>query len=130
MPLQLLHLRMCYPESSGRILHGGRLVWRATLRPSALSDIYQVCIDAKPRRFPMVWVSGGAIDRCTDLSLVPHKFGYEKEPPSIHVCLQYRDWSSDQLFTETVVPWCCEWIVHFEIWLATDKWHGGGIHPS
>lgn len=121
---------MCYPESSGHIFHGGRLVWQATLRPSSISDVYQVSIDAKPQKFPMVWVSGGAIDRCKDLSLVPHKFNYEDDSSRVQVCLQYQDWSSDQLFTETVMPWCCEWIVHFEIWLATDKWHGGGIHPS
>lgn len=121
---------MCYPESSGRILHGGRLVWWATVKPSAISDIYQVFIDAKPRMFPQVWVSGGAIDRCSDLSSVPHKFDCGEEPSRIRVCLQYHDWSSDQLFTETVMPWCCEWIVHFEIWMATGEWHGGGIHPS
>lgn len=119
-----------YPDSSGRILHGGRLVWRATVKPSALSDIYQVCIDTKPRSFPQVWVSGGAVDRCKDLSLVPHKFGCEERPPRIHVCLQYGDWSTDQLFTETVMPWCSEWILHFEIWMTTGDWHGGGIHPA
>lgn len=130
LPIQLLHLLGAYPDSSGSILHGGRLVWRATVKPSALSDIYQVCIEAKPRSFPQVWVSGGAVDRCKDLPSVPHKLGYEERPPRVRVCLQYGDWSTDQLFTETVMPWCSEWILHFEIWMATDEWHGGGIHPS
>lgn len=61
---------------------------------------------------------------------MPHKFGCEERPPRIHVCLQYGDWSTDQLFTETVMPWCSEWILHFEIWMTTSDWHGGGIHPA
>ena len=31
---------------------------------------------------------------------------------------------------DTIVPWACEWLLHYEIWLATGEWHGGGEHPS
>lgn len=123
----LLHMR--YPESSGSIARGGMLLWQTTMKPSAISNIYEVRIEAKPYTFPRVWASGGAISRCENLQLVPHKFAFETDPPRVRLCLQYADWSSSQPFTETVLPWCSEWLVHFEIWMATGEWHGGGIHP-
>lgn len=125
-----MHLRMCYPESSGTIVRGGRLVWQTTIKPSAISDDYLISIEAKPRKFPTVWASEGAISRCANLSAVPHKFEFDPDTPRIRLCLQYQDWSSCQLYTETVIPWIMEWLVHFEIWMATGEWHGGGIHPS
>ena len=30
------------------------------------------------------------------------------------------------LIADTIVPWTCEWLVHYEIWFATGEWHGGG----
>jgi hypothetical protein len=29
---------------------------------------------------------------------------------------------------DTIIPWTSEWLLHYECWLATGKWHGGGIH--
>lgn len=31
---------------------------------------------------------------------------------------------------ETVIPWTSEWLLHYEVWLATGDWHGRGEHPS
>jgi len=30
------------------------------------------------------------------------------------------------LLADTVIPWASEWLLHYEIWLATGTWHGGG----
>ena len=30
---------------------------------------------------------------------------------------------------DTIVPWTAEWLAHYEIWLATDDWRGGGVWP-
>ena len=30
------------------------------------------------------------------------------------------------LIADTIVAWTCEWLIHYEIWLATGEWHGGG----
>ena len=34
------------------------------------------------------------------------------------------------LIADTIVPWTCEWLIHYEIWLATGEWHGGGEEPN
>lgn len=34
------------------------------------------------------------------------------------------------LLADTYVPWTMEWLVDFELWLATGEWLGGGEHPA
>jgi hypothetical protein len=29
---------------------------------------------------------------------------------------------------ETIVPWACEWLLHFEEWLFSGEWDGGSLH--
>jgi hypothetical protein len=41
------------------------------------------------------------------------------------------EWDSTKYLAETVLPWTCEWLFHYEVWLATGgMWCGGGSHPS
>ena len=28
------------------------------------------------------------------------------------------------LIVDTIVPWAAEWLLHYEIWLATGEWFG------
>jgi hypothetical protein len=30
---------------------------------------------------------------------------------------------------DTIVPWTSEWLMYYEIWLATSDWYGGGVWP-
>ena len=34
----------------------------------------------------------------------------------------------DMTIAKTILPWTSEWLVHYQLWLATGEWHGGGIH--
>ena len=33
------------------------------------------------------------------------------------------------LMVDTTVPWTSEWLLNYEIWLATGTWYGGGEWP-
>ena len=35
----------------------------------------------------------------------------------------------NMLLATTIFPWTAEWLLHYEIWLATGEWTGGGYHP-
>jgi hypothetical protein len=39
------------------------------------------------------------------------------------------EWTRSMLLAETIVPWALEWLLHYEVWLATGTWTGGGQHP-
>ena len=38
------------------------------------------------------------------------------------------EWAERMLIAEIIVPWISEWLLHYEIWLVTGEWHGGGMH--
>ena len=41
---------------------------------------------------------------------------------------KYREWSHSMWLARTVVPWASEWLLYYEVWLATGEWRGGGMH--
>jgi hypothetical protein len=56
---------------------------------------------------------------------LPHVFGGED------LCLYYEgEWTSEMALVETIVPWASEWLVHYELWLITGEWGGGGHQPG
>lgn len=124
---QLYALKALYPESVCRAKNG-MIRWKANIKPGPLCDEYSLRIIWDGRSAPVVWAGGGAISRCDDLSSVPHKFRVDKSSWEIQLCLQKNDWKGNHLIAETFVPWAMEWLVHFELWLATGEWLGGGVH--
>ncbi len=56
---------------------------------------------------------------------IPHRYG-PSEP-----CLYYPgEFDPDREFiADVVVPWASEWLLHYELWLITGEWLGGGVHP-
>jgi hypothetical protein len=62
--------------------------------------------------------------RTAEVSRLPHVF------PGDRLCLHFtHDWNEGMLIADTVVPWAAEWLLHYELWKATGKWHGGGHEP-
>jgi hypothetical protein len=46
------------------------------------------------------------------------------------LCLYEPDeWTDSMYLADTIVPWTTEWLINYEIWLATGDWHGGGEWP-
>jgi hypothetical protein len=123
---QLCDLERLYPNGEGRIARD-RLVWRRKLKPSAFSREYLVQIDYQEGHFPTVRVLQPTINELSGGKKIPHVFNDVGDP----LCLFYapaREWNSSMLIARTIVPWTCEWLFHFEAWLFTGKWDGGGIH--
>lgn len=38
------------------------------------------------------------------------------------------EWKPRMKLADTIVPWAAEWLLHYELWLATGEWGGGGVH--
>jgi hypothetical protein len=102
------------------------LEWQGHLTPSQLSATYTVKIGLTERYLPKAYVLDPILGK-REGRRCPHM--YEDDRP----CLFYpkaREWNSTMILVDTVVPWFAEWLLHYEIWLATDEWHGGGVHPQ
>lgn len=105
------------------------LVWKAVLKPTAVSREYRVQISFDEHSAPRVVVSGDSL-RDLAKSDFPHKYDVDPVNKRVRVCLYLpTEFDYAKSFAETLVPWTMEWLFHYEIWLATGKWCGGGLHP-
>lgn len=121
-------LERSYPESVCE-LRKNVLTWRASIVPTPLSRAYCVRIVYDGHSSPRVVVSGESL-RGLSRRDFPHKYDIDKKRSCVRVCL-FLPFELDYMktFDETIVPWTAEWLLHYEIWLATGVWCGGGEHP-
>jgi hypothetical protein len=57
-------------------------------------------------------------------SALPHT--YSDDTLCLH---EIDDWTGSMYIADSIVPWTVEWLAHYELWLATGEWHGGGEWP-
>jgi len=119
LPVQALALRSVVPDSRAR-LTPRRLIWRGQVRPSQQSQTYELHLVAYPRRPPRITVTAPAL-RPDDDGRLPHVY----HDGSLCVS-QPGDWRPHMLFTATYLPWACEWLLYYELWLVTNLWFGDG----
>lgn len=120
LQLQQLALHNTLAEVTCR-LRPGRLTSWFRLQPSVASRAYSLRLEYRHGRRPQVWV--------VDPHLTLHPSS--KQLPHVHhdgsLCLWYRgEWADNMLLAHTIVPWAAEWLLHYEVWLATGTWTGGG----
>lgn len=41
-----------------------------------------------------------------------------------------KEFDSKKLIVDYIIPWVSLWLFFYEVWLVTDDWKGGGIHPN
>jgi hypothetical protein len=114
-----------FPASSLSVVRS-TLTWNGTLQPSALSDTYQLELTYRLSDRPRMFVISPTLDRRGHRRL-PHTFSDES------LCLYYSpssEWRKHEVLADTIVPWSSEWLLHYELWLVTGRWLGGGIHPE
>jgi hypothetical protein len=125
IPAGVQGLRLC------RVVPGSKCVFRQTtmewtgeIRPSDLSRLYCVRIVLRQGRSPKVRVVSPELERLNG-----------KNPPHLYndwsLCLYHPKtdgfWDGTWVIAETLLPWTAEWLFHYEVWLATGEWTGGGI---
>lgn len=119
LPHQAFALRSRFPASQVSLTHD-RLEWRAVLQPAPTTRDYQVTLKARRGWEPRVFV--------TAPDLIPDEKG---RLPHVYdngaICLNRRgDWQPSMLYIDTFVPWASQWLYFYEIWKATNVWHGDG----
>jgi len=99
-------------------------VWTGVLQPTPLSRAYTIRITCATDAHPRVVVAHPTLASRPDEPL-PHVY---REGC---LCL-YEDgeWQPSMFIAETIVPWACEWLAHYEIWKATGHWCADGRAPA
>jgi hypothetical protein len=125
LAIQQVVLKQRFPDSSSHIKNG-QLIWKGLLTPIILSKTYTVQVCYNLSKSPAVTVLDPALE-ARNGKKPPHLY------PGDHLCLylpQANEWNRNMLLAETIIPWTSEWLLHYEIWLATGEWCGGGVHPE
>ena len=122
LAVQMGHLRSIFPDSFSRIKDHCELEWRGQLKPSAFSETYVVGLSYRMGKRPRVEVLEPELVMPDRRSKI-HMFRDDS------LCLFFKDeWTKDMVIAKTILPWTSEWLLHYELWLVTGRWHGGGIH--
>ncbi|WP_219414781.1 hypothetical protein [Pseudonocardia nigra] len=118
--LQLAAIRHAFPAAIGHVQRG-KLICTVPLQPTAASRTYTVRLSHRHGKRPQVEVIGPQLELHPEADRVPHVY------PGDHLCLYYgREWNDSLLLAHTVLPWASEWLLYYELWIATGTWHGGG----
>lgn len=122
---QMAALKRAFPDSNA-VVKRNKLQWISRLTPSPLSETYRIRLEYSLEKSPKVFVEEPPITEPEGRRL-EHRF------PDGSLCLYVPgvgEWQPEMLLVETIVPWTSEWLFHYELWLLTGEWYGGGIAPS
>jgi len=125
MAVQMARLKKAYPDSEAS-LKRDVLRWATDLTPTPLSRTYRVTLEMHRDGTPKVRLVHPTL-QTRDGKSCPHLY------PGGVLCLYLPgafEWTREMQLVETVVPWISEWLAHYEVWLATGEWTGGGEHPG
>ena len=102
-----------------------RFIFEGNIRPSPLGRSYKIRIDYKKSKRPIITIVNPKL-KIPEGKKLPHVY-----PRKCDLCLYYpknNEWTPEMPIYKTILPWASEWLYHYEIWLITDEWCGGGIH--
>lgn len=118
-------LRSYFPSSEIKYNGEKELTWIGDLTPTPLSITYKVKIHYKLGEFIRVFVLHPKLLLAAGKRTLPHVYSMPKQ----ELCLYYPkadEWHPGMFYVQTLIPWASEWLYHYEIWVGTGVWHGGG----
>ena len=115
---QAFALRSTFPDSTAT-LRGDTLMWVGRLRPSEVSEPYTVQITYARLHYPQVRVLAPSI--VDEHEFVPHV--YDTGNLCVH---DEHDWAPSLLLVDSIVAWTIEWLLFWELFMATGRWFGDG----
>jgi hypothetical protein len=127
--LQAINIKIMFPETRVNNLHDSQLSWTHTITPSPLGGDYKIKLVYHLTEQPKVYVlEPMPLALAKGKSKLEHCYDQKLQKLCLHYP-EYYEWRNTMLITETIIPWTYDWLYHYEIWLGTGEWTGGGIHP-
>lgn len=124
---QVRLLKQYYPESKLILNKNKGFTWEGVLKSSPLGDKYTVKViyevSSKPKTFV---VNPEKLSLPENETRLKHVYNLDLQ----ELCLYYpkdKEWHEGKMIASTIIPWAIEWLYHYEIWLVTGEWHGGGV---
>ncbi len=128
--VQAINIKKLFFETTVTTFHDQQLTWIHTISPSPLGGLYKVKLEYQLTKSPKVFlIEPKPLALAKGKKRLPHCYDQIKQ----WLCLYFPDgkeWNKTMLLSNTVIPWTFDWLYHYEIWLGTGKWTGGGVHPE
>jgi hypothetical protein len=128
--VQAMSIKHMFIDGKVSTVHDQQLTWRHTISPSPLGRLYKVKLVYYINQAPNIYVlDPKPLPLAIGKAKLPHCYDQKYQ----RLCLYYPDgkeWNKTMLLSATVIPWTYEWLYHYEIWLGTGEWTGGGVHPQ
>lgn len=119
-----------YPESSIVANKSKGFIWEGKLKSSPMGDHYEVKLIYESGRKPEVFVTKPEkLTLPENVTRLRHVYDHDLQK----LCLYHpkdKEWHEGKMIASTIIPWAIEWLYHYEIWLITGIWHGGGIEHN
>ena len=126
--LQAKYIEKMFPDTKVSTHHDQELFWSHTISPSPLGDNYKIKLVYHLNKPPAIYVvEPKQLTLAKGKSKLEHCYDQKMQ----HLCLFYPkkcEWHNTMLLTQTIIPWAYDWLYHYEIWLGTGEWTGGGVH--
>jgi hypothetical protein len=123
--------RLNLPGAKLTRVQGKEIRYCFEISPSEFSPLYR-CLLVVPRTTsPQMYVIKPDLVVKAGSKRPPHIYGHSDG--KTHLCLWWpkqREWKRDMKFIESYIAWTAEWLWHYEYWLSSGKWEGGGAHPA
>lgn len=119
---QIVSIEKKYPGFKCKWL-SNRMVCIGILKPTDLSREYTIEVSYSLESPPIVKIINPELIALKDKK-IPHIY------KDGSLCLFYfknKEWTRQNLISETILPWTSLWLYYYEIWLATGQWLGNGI---
>ena len=120
------NLKKLFPDSEIKRFREQSLIWIGNLTPKPLSQTYKVKLKYDNKKGLKFFVlAPKPLRLAKNKKCLPHVYSTHEQ----QLCLYYPDgteWNNGMLYTRTVIPWACEWLCHYELWVAGEIWRGGG----
>lgn len=117
---QIGRMSRMYPQFRHKMAKTA-VAWVGELQPSPISENYTTRIEYSLPRRPKILVLHPLLYSPRSNESVPHTFADGS------LCLhRQEDWTGMMFIAETIIPWLSLWLYHYEYWLATGEWLGGG----
>lgn len=125
---QLSVLRALFPGGCVVSSTSRHMVWEMNISPTPNSRMYRIRIEYDLDKSPRVYVvRPQQLEKLVGCNSLPHVYS----TPEQRICLYYplfKEWEPTKFIAKTIVPWASEWLLFYEIWLASGEWCGEGIH--
>ena len=124
--VQEVTVRSLFPKSRITRHWEDEFIWVGELQPTPLSNTYKVKLHYKRGKFIKISVIEPKLKLAKGKLVLPHVYSTPKQ----ELCLYLpnnNEWDAGMLYIHSLIPWASEWLYHYEIWVGSGEWHGGGV---